>query len=298
MRGRGWVLVCGVVVMVLLAGCVSHGGEPTQPTQPTGPAPRTTWALRHRVAESADLQVTSNTVGHYDESTGVALGPGGAESCFATVSSPGHGGPNNWVGEKVSTRFRGVPALRNGPGAEGSYLMWQLEDRSWVTVSCTDPGDSGPVDVVAAAVELKTSSIRLPFGLAALPDGYGVAQIMQQRSPSTTSVYVGRARPQVGFAGSDLEIVSQPDDPIDPPTGRAVTVGSRPALVSDDPKHPKVCVDVQDRHVCVRITPSDTGPYPDRSAEIPTLLDLAGALTYAADLDDQSTWFAAEEVFG
>ena len=43
---------------------------------------------------------------------------------------------------------------------------------------------------------------------------------------------------------------------------------------------------------------SDTGPYPDRSEEILTLIRIAKALTFAKDLNDQSTWFAADRVFG
>lgn len=165
-------------------------------------------------------------------------------------------------------------------------------------VSCDDPDDPGPVDLVAAAVQLAPSSVRLPFGLTALPKGYGVSQITQDRTAESTTVYVGRVSTALDLPDSDLEIIYVGRDPMRTPGGRPVTVGGRPAVLDENRTSPEVCVAVQHRDVCVGITPNDTGPYPDRSADIPTLLALAGALTYAADLDDRSTWFAADQVFG
>jgi hypothetical protein len=289
-------VLLAVLVVVSLGGC----GAATDRTgdEPEQPAPRTTWALRHRVVESKNLKISGTSIGHYDESTGVSFGPGGADSCSATVSAPGWGGPDLMVGEKIPTEFRGVPAIRSGSGAEGAYLMWQLPDSSWVMATCGNPDDPGPVDDIAAAIQLEPSSVRLPFDITKLPKGYGVSQIMQTRSPSSTSVYVGPILPPYDFADSDLEIMYATKDRSVPARGRAITVGGRPALLNEDRQHPEVCESVQGRQVCVRITPSDTGPYPNRSREIPTLIALADALTYAADFDDQSTWFAADDVFG
>jgi hypothetical protein len=59
-----------------------------------------------------------------------------------------------------------------------------------------------------------------------------------------------------------------------------------------------VCVFEQQRYICVSASSGDTGPYPDRSGEIPTLVRIAEGLRFAADLDDRSTWFRAESVFG
>ena len=215
-----------------------------------------------------------------------------------SVSAPGRGGPDLRTGDKVPTRFRGRPAFRDGAGAEGAYLIWQLVDTSWVQVTCEAPEERQGIDTVASAVRLSPSSVALPFGLSGLPEGYQVAQIMQDRHRGSTSVYVGRFQERFGHADSDLEISSEAHDPLRRPSGRAITVAGRPALLDEEPRGPDVCVAVQLRHVCVGITPSDTGPYPDRSAEIPILLDLASHLTYADDLDDRSTWMAADHVFG
>lgn len=124
---RRWCAL-GWVAVMLLGGCGSDGGAPVADLNQ--PAPRTTWALRHRVVESGQLKVTSTTIGPYEESTGVSLGPGGGKSCFVSVAAPGQGGPDLMVGEKVPTQFRGDAAVRNGSGAEGAYLTWQLADGS------------------------------------------------------------------------------------------------------------------------------------------------------------------------
>ena len=69
-------------------------------------------------------------------------------------------------------------------------------------------------------------------------------------------------------------------------------------MLSEDRENPGVCVLVQQRYVCVSAHSGDTGPYPDRSKEIPTLLTIAEGLRFPDDLEDRSTWFRAESVFG
>jgi hypothetical protein len=281
--------------LVLLAGCTGDGRNQAVDLQPGGPPARTTWTLRHQVVESEHLKIISSSAGQYDESTGLSLVASGDESCYVTLSVPGQGGPDNKVGEKVTTQFRGRTAIRDGAGSEGPYLMWQVSGGSWLEVACED---SRSVDVAAAAVRLRASTLALPFEVASLPEGYQVAQIMQDRQHGSTDVYVGRVQPQFGLPDSDLQISLEGQDRLREPSGRAVTVNGLPALVSEEPRSPQVCVSVQAHHVCVGITASDTGPYPDRSAELPTLLAIAEQLRYAPDLEDRSTWFPAQDVFG
>lgn len=278
--------------LALLAGCGDSANPPPE-VRPGQPTARTTWALRHRVAESKNLHIISSSIGQYGESTGVSLVPSGDESCYVSVSVPGQGGPDLRTGEKVQTMFRGRPAFRDGAGAEGPYLMWRVGGDSWVEVSCQDPAS---VDVLAAAVRLSRSSVALPFGVRALPEGYQVAQIMQDRQVGSADVYVGRVQPQFGLPEAELKISLLGKEVLRNPAGRTLTVNSLPGLLDENPTSPQVCVSVQAHHVCVGITPSDTGPYPDRSAEVPTLLAIAEQLRFAPDLDDRSTWFAAEDI--
>ncbi|WP_375425636.1 hypothetical protein [uncultured Friedmanniella sp.] len=281
-----------VAALALLTGC--GGPADLMVDRPLDqPDVRTTWALRHRVVESDGLRITHRSISAFEESTGVSLGPGQDDSCYVSVSAPGQGGPDNKVGEKVATRFKGRPAVRDGAGAEGPYLMWRLGGDSWVEVSCLEPG---PIDTVAAAVRLTHSSVTLPFGLDSLPEGYQLAQIEQDLGRGTTDLYVGRV--ELGLPDSDLQISLLGPEVLRAPAGRTVTIQGLPALLDDKPTSPRVCVPVQSHHICVGITPSDTGPYPDRSAEIPTLLAIAEQLSYAADLDDRSTWTPAEKFFG
>jgi hypothetical protein len=52
------------------------------------------------------------------------------------------------------------------------------------------------------------------------------------------------------------------------------------------------------RYICVSADSGDTSPYPDRSSEIPTFIEVAEGLRIPDDLEDRSTWFRAERVFG
>lgn len=90
----------------------------------------------------------------------------------------------------------------------------------------------------------------------------------------------------------------EPREPLYRPTGRSITVQGRPAMLNEDREGPGVCVFVQQSYLCVTGFTSDTGPYPDRSGEIPSIIAIAESMTFADDLDDRSTWFAADRVFG
>lgn len=252
--------------------------------------------------ESANLRVVGQHIDLYEESTSVVLGEGAdgvGATCFASVSRPGSGGPGNMVGEKVPVRVHGRPGFRNGAGAEGDYLTWQLPDGSWVMASCDLAKDRSSVDAVAAAVQLRKSSIRLPVDPGTLPDGYGFSSIDQDLTRGSTSVYLGRVRPELGGPDADIIISYElGDDPLYRPAGRSTTIGGRPAMVNEKSSSPGVCVFVQRHFVCVDSYLSDTGPYPDRLDELPILMSIAEGLTYASDLDQRSTWFAADRALG
>jgi hypothetical protein len=66
----------------------------------------------------------------------------------------------------------------------------------------------------------------------------------------------------------------------------------------NESKDPGLCIQVQQRYLCVSTYSDDTAPNPDRSAEIPTLIRITEGLRFPEDLGDRSTWFRAEQVFG
>ena len=93
------------VSAAVLAGC-SGSRPPTVESTPADVPVRTSWALRHRVTESAKLKITGYYISHYQESTRISLGRdanGLDVSCSVRVSAPGWGGPENMVGEKLPT---------------------------------------------------------------------------------------------------------------------------------------------------------------------------------------------------
>lgn len=116
-------------MMLVASGCTTTRPLPVE-SYPSSPATRTHWELSHRVVDAPGLRVTDQRIGHWDESTSVAVSGangGATDDCYVAVAVPGHGGPDNMVGEKVTTTFHGQPAVRNGVGAEGDYLMWRLD---------------------------------------------------------------------------------------------------------------------------------------------------------------------------
>lgn len=296
-RRRAALLI--VTVLVATSGCTGPADPPVEVDR-TGPPLRTSWALTHTVGESKNLRVIGTQISHYEESTQVAGGrdaSGSDPGCGVTVSAVGQGGPDNVVGEQIATQVRGRPAIRNGAGAEYAYLMWVLDDGRWVTVSCNDSDDRASVDAVAPRVQIRPASIALPFDLDRLPDGYLVDFIAQDPDRGTT-VSVGHLQPEFGLPDSELEISYGGYTSRLQPTGRTITVNGRPARLSDNPRFPGVCVFVPTGQVCVWSSSSDTGPYPDRSGEIPAIVAIAESMRFAADLDDRSTWFTADRVFG
>lgn len=191
------------------------------------------------------------------------------------------------IDEQISTTFREWPAVRSGAGAEVNCLMWQLPDSSGVGISCDD---EDAVDRAATVVRKQASDLLLPLDLNALPDGYGVSAI-HQAIDTETRVYVEKLGATPNDPDSDLEISHGTGERAGQPTGRSTTVNGPAAMLSEDPRSPSVCVLTKPSPVCVSVYTSDTGPYPDRSAEISVLLQIAESLRFPKDLGDDSNWF-------
>lgn len=301
--GKYWRTMLAVAAgAAALAGCASPGDPiPADPVPDPGKPPtRATWVLGHRVRPTAGLEVVAKSVGPYDESTTVRLGPGPDRrdrECFVTLSALGQGGPDNQVGEKLPTTVQGRPGLRSGAGAEGDYLMWQTGAGTWVMASCDGDDRVAQTAAVAEAVELRTTSLSVPFDPGPLPEGYEISSVTQDIDAKTATVYLSTVQPSYDVDTS-IGIFYEGADPLHLPGGRGITVAGRPAVLDDQPRDPEVCVAVQTRNVCVSSVSSDTGPYPDRTGQIPTLLDIAEGLRYAPDLEDLSTWFDAEQALG
>lgn len=276
------------VAVVLLAGCgipLDAGDRSEQ--APAGPT-REHWRLSLRVPQSPGVRVVGQRVDAFSESLTVSFDrdAGGADvECSVTVSTPGWGGPENKVGEKVPTTVQGRPAVRNGAGAEGDYLIWQRADGAWMESICRDDGQVAFQDRLAEIVTDDESEILLPFDVTTLPPGTGVSGIEQDLRSGETKVYLDGL-----LLSYDVELARQ--------EGRPTVIGGHPASVDETPRDPGLCLTVQGHDVCVGIESSDTGPYPDRSDELPVMTAIAESLRFPSDLTDRSSWFPAQDVFG
>lgn len=301
MKAPALIAATATVVSLAVAGCTATSPPPPE-TPPTGPPARTHWELRHRLLDTKGLRVVAQQLDAGGESSTVRLTDAAtnvSEDCFVTVSASGEGGPDQKVGQQISTTYEGHPAVRGrtSGGAESDYLMWQLDDDSWVEVSCdgSDPGTS--IERVAAAVDLEPAPIMIPFDVE-LPEGYGVAGIVVDLDRPGGRVHVGRLGRQPWSPEPELDLAAGvPELSTDPP-GEPTTLGGRPARVDDTKTRPAVWVQEQGRWLYVGVTAGDTGPYPDRRSELAPMRSMAESLSPAADLGDTTTWLAADGVFG
>lgn len=286
------------MAVLVLSGCTTPAPAPDQAYVPVQDPPAS-WTLRHRLLDVADLRVVTQRISSGEESTGVTLTDPAtrkAEDCYVVVAEPGTRGPDNMTGEKITTTFDGRPAVRNGTGAEADYLMWQLDDDSWVEVGCGSFDSRAAIDTVASAVELEAATLRIPLAVE-LPQDYQVSSIEVDLRRPGASLYLQPRRQQRGSRG-DIMITYGFPDPAPQPTGAPTTLGGRPALTDDDTIAPSVWVQQHDHWILVSAFAGDTGPYPDRSDEIAILETLASSLSFPKDLGDPRTWFSAENVFG
>jgi hypothetical protein len=284
-----------VFAAMVLGGCGAHVSQPAD--DPSGPV-REHWQLSHRVPESSTVRVVGHRLDDYSESSRVSFSTSrnGAEAvCSVSFYVAGWGGPENKVGEQVPATVRGRPAVRNGAGAEGDYLIWQRSDGTWAESICDDEGLRVFQDRLADIVTNKPSDLVLPFDVMALPPGLRATSIEQDLRSGETTVYVsGRA---TKFGHTQTSLVLTFDGAFDEP-GRATVIGGYPATVDETPKFPGLCLKVQGHDVCVGAESDDTGPYPDRSAELPVMTAVAETLRFPVDVDDRSSWFPAQDVFG
>lgn len=295
-RGHLVGLSAGLLLALTTACSGTTTPEPNETASPEAPA-RTHWELRHRVIDSPGIEVTEQWLADQEEGTSVALVSGAAqqrEDCSVAVGSPAGPGPENMVGEKIKTTFKGRPAVRNGVDAEGDYLMWQSTDQSWVTVSCSEEDSRESIDRVAAAVDLEPTTIRVPVDLE-IPDGVRPSLVSVDLANSSARIYLDPTRTS---DRGDLVIMVEDHDRSERPGGESTTIAGRSAVIDDSEISPVIWVQEQGTWIYVGASTSDTGPYPDRSGELPIIRTLAESLSFARDLSDPTTWFPAEDVFG
>lgn len=284
-------------VLTALAACSGTTTPMPDETFSPEPRPRTHWEMRHRVIDTPGIEVSSQWLDDQEEGTGVMLVNAATRQrheCFVSVSGPGGRNPADMVGEKSQTTFDDHPAVRSGAGAESDYLMWELPDRSWVSISCSDIGSRSSVDRVAAAVELSPTTIRVPVDLQ-LPEGVRPSVISIDLTKPSARIYLDA--PGTDDRGDLVIRVGEPDQS-EQPDGEPVTFAGRPAVINDNKTSPSVWVQEQGFWISVGAWTSDTGPYPNRSGELPTIRTLAESFSFARSLSDPTTWFPAEDVFG
>lgn len=287
---RGMITLVAVLALTSCGISTPREGETGMPSPPRP----TSWFLSHDVIASDRIKVAGGSINAWEQTIEVVVDANArqpADRCFVQADVSGQGGPDRWVGEKIPTSVRGVPALRNGAGAEGPYLMWQDGNRRWITVQCEHEATTS---VVANQVRTgRKSFLAVPFGLTP-PDGYVVSSVNVTRDPLHVAVLLDR----VDHADTEaLSVTIDTTGQAGAPTGEPTTAGGHPALVTKDRQWPRICVAHRQTpvaYVCVGVPPNDTGPYPDRTDDLPAIETIAASLRFA-DVDHLTTWFDADQ---
>ena len=284
MRASALVAVAAAVSLSV-AGCTASPPLPTETPHP-GPPARTHWELRHRLLDTAGLRVVGQQLDAAGESTTVRLTDAAtavSEDCYVALSVPGEGGPENRVGEQTGTTYDGHPAVRSGAGAEADYLLWRLEDDSWVEVSCGRFDSWTSIERVAAAVDLEPTPIMIPFDVE-LPDGYGVAAISNDLDQPSGRVHLGRLGRQPWSPEAELDVAyGAPELSTDPP-GNPTTLAGRQARVDDTKTSPAVWVQEQGRWIFVGVTPATRARTRTARPSCRRCESLAERISFADDL--------------
>lgn len=301
MRARALIAATAAVVSLAVAGCTAPSPPPPEIPH-EGPPARTHWELRHRLLDTKGLRVVGQQLDASGESSTVRLTDAAtavSHDCYVALSVPGEGGPDHRVGQQIATTYEGHPAVRGrtSSGAESDYLMWQIDDESWVEVSCDGSDPETSIERVAAAVDLEPAPIMIPFDVE-IPEGYGVAGIVVDLDRPSGRVHVGRSGRSAWSPAAELDLAAGAPELSTDPAGEPTTLGGRPARVDDTKTSPAVWVQEQGRWLYVGVPASDTGHYPNRRSELPAMRAMAESLSPAADLGDTTTWLAADGVFG
>ena len=90
--------------------------------------------------------------------------------------------------------------------------MWRYRRGAWAMVHGSTNDGARFLELIADAVAFKRSPMRLPFGLAPLPAGYGLAAVSSDLSRGSHAVYLGRVNAAFGHAEPDIAVSYETGD--------------------------------------------------------------------------------------
>jgi hypothetical protein len=267
---------------------------------------RGNWNQIHRVDLPTGWEVRSITVTADSESTGV--GPPTASpddqtgGCVITVYGRGVGDPAAGAVKRTPVEVNGRPGTYAPPGMEtDGGVLWQYADDSWAQASCD--GREQSLDL-AQRVRFEVTTSRLPFELRSLPDGYQVRAVYPPvpGSPDAlfgaidaTSLDQRKDLPAFGVVVS----AGTTEIPEHIAGWESDTIAGMPAVLSA--RDGRLCLNPPGsptHTVCIESgegTPADLTKslWPAGRREL--LVEIAESLKLAENLDDQRTWFDAND---
>jgi len=267
---------------------------------------RGNWNQIHRVDLPAGWQVRNITVTADSESSEV--GPPTASpddqtgGCVTTVYGRGVGDPAAGADKRTPVEVNGIPGTYSTPGFDtNGGVVWQYADDSWAQVSCADRQQS--VDI-AERVRFEVTTTRLPFELRSLPDGYQVRGVYPPVPDSDAQIFGAMDATSIDKR-TDLRyfgvVVSAGTTEIPEHIAgwETDTIAGMPAVLSA--RDARLCLNPPgspSHTVCIESgegTPADLTKslWPAGRREL--LVEVAESLKLAKNLDDQRTWFDAND---
>ena len=268
---------------------------------------RGNWNQIHRVDLAAGWQVRALTVTADSESSSV--GPPRTSpddltgGCVITVYGRGVGDPAAGAVERTPVEVNGLPGTYSKPGFEtDGGVVWQYAENSWAQVSCAD-GRQPSVDM-AQRVRFEVVTTRLPFELRSLPAGYQVRGVYPPHLDPPDPV-LGAMDATAIDKRRDLRyfgvVVSAGTTEVPEHIAgwETDTIAGMPAVLSA--RDARLCLNppgTPSHTICIESgegTPADLTKSLWSTGRRELLVQVAESLKLAKNLDDQRTWFDAND---
>lgn len=203
----------------------------------------------------------------------------------------------------TSVTVNGRPGWIATPEETGTKeLTWLYAPGAVAKTSCDERVDpEGLLLEIARGVTFTQVPLPLPFRLATLPEGYQVSAV-------GTSLEVSPGEPAPVSALLLMPMGSVPDEddggiyllmPGDGPEGEGaqkVQVNGKEVFVTTQAGIISVCRPEQNTTACLSASfDTDSATAEASAADVRRLVDLAGELSFATNVSDQSTWIDARE---
>lgn len=259
------------------------------------------WAYGYQVAAPAGFHISERFVERTRDSAYLVDDANPEQGCTieAAVARPT---PSVTPGGSA-VKVNGRPGwITESDQTQDKTLSWSYAPQAVATVSCEDRTNPEPLlQQLAAGLTFAPVELSLPFRLSGLPEGYEVSAVgtSEQLSVGDPQPATGLLLAPIGAAENEeggIFLLLPSDRPEDGGEDQEVLVnGTKAALRAGDGAI-TLCLPVQNVVACLSTSTSAARseakpPEPD----VRRLIAVAESVSFAANLNDRTTWFDARD---